>query len=322
MPFYNVSQYITRSLESLARQKWTDFEAILVDDGSDDESSDIAAGFARQDARFTVVRQDNAGPGPARNRGVALARGSYLGFADGDDEVPDGAYASMVRSLEDSGSDIACGQVMRFVGDGPSFPSDLHGDIGKVAETRTHISRNTSLVANRTVWNQMYRRTYWDAHAFSFEPVLYEDTVLSAQAHVRASAVDVVAELVYRWRMRAPHEPPSITSGFAQPTNVLARMKAAARVNSILRDEAPPAKPAHDALIVRRDLRAVLEGLPAANVEEHRQIISYVKKCVHTIAPGTVRELPAEDQERYSAVVKLVGAGGGTRCVGGTDKHG
>ncbi len=75
VPFYNVRDYIGDCLDSIARQTWTDFEAILVDDGSPDDSAAIAKEFCARDPRFRIVEQENQGLGPARNTGVRQRRG-------------------------------------------------------------------------------------------------------------------------------------------------------------------------------------------------------------------------------------------------------
>src|SRR6185312_7639068 len=84
LPLYNKAPFITRALDSIAAQTYRNFEAIIVDDGSTDGSGDIAASYP--DPRFRVIRQTNAGPGAARNRGVDEAKGEVLAFLDADDE--------------------------------------------------------------------------------------------------------------------------------------------------------------------------------------------------------------------------------------------
>ena len=83
VPLYNKACYIERVLASIAAQTLSDFEVIVVDDGSTDGGDRIAEGYA--DPRFRVVRQPNSGPGAARNRGAAEARSPYLAFLDADD---------------------------------------------------------------------------------------------------------------------------------------------------------------------------------------------------------------------------------------------
>jgi glycosyltransferase involved in cell wall biosynthesis len=83
IPLYNKAAYVSRALESIRRQTWADFEAVIVDDGSTDDGGAIAAHFG--DPRFRTVRQPNRGPGAARNRGIAEARADLVAFLDADD---------------------------------------------------------------------------------------------------------------------------------------------------------------------------------------------------------------------------------------------
>jgi glycosyltransferase involved in cell wall biosynthesis len=83
VPLYNKERYVRRALDSIAVQTFRDFEVIVVDDGSSDGGPEIAASF--DDERFRLVRQPNAGPASARNRGLAQARGEFVAFLDADD---------------------------------------------------------------------------------------------------------------------------------------------------------------------------------------------------------------------------------------------
>lgn len=87
IPVYNVERYLRRCLDSVLRQTFTDFEVIVVDDGSTDRTPQVAADYAARDTRIHVVRQENQGQGTARNAGMGLARGEYLLFVDGDDAI-------------------------------------------------------------------------------------------------------------------------------------------------------------------------------------------------------------------------------------------
>jgi glycosyltransferase involved in cell wall biosynthesis len=84
VPLFNKAPYVSRALNSLKSQSFTDFEVIIVDDGSTDGGAEIAESFS--DERFRVVRQANAGPGAARNRGIEMARGELTAFLDADDD--------------------------------------------------------------------------------------------------------------------------------------------------------------------------------------------------------------------------------------------
>ena len=84
MPVYNVAE----SLDSVLSQSLTDLEIICVDDGSTDASLDIVRSYAKREGRITILAQQNAGSGRARNAGIAVARGEFIAFLDSDDLYP------------------------------------------------------------------------------------------------------------------------------------------------------------------------------------------------------------------------------------------
>lgn len=105
IPLYNKAPYVGRALDSVAAQTFRDFELIVVDDGSTDGSGQLVADYA--DARVRLIRQPNAGPGAARNRGIAEAGGELLAFLDADDEWTPEFLSECVRTLDRHGAVIA-----------------------------------------------------------------------------------------------------------------------------------------------------------------------------------------------------------------------
>ena len=87
VPVYRVEEYLDRCLDSIIAQTFTDWECILIDDGSPDNSGKICDEYARIDDRFVVIHQNNAGVSAARNAGLNIARGEYITFVDSDDWV-------------------------------------------------------------------------------------------------------------------------------------------------------------------------------------------------------------------------------------------
>ena len=87
VPVYNVEQYLIRCLESLRRQTFEGYEAILVDDGSTDRSGAICDRYADMDSRFRVIHRQNGGLAAARNTGLDKAQGAYIMFLDSDDDL-------------------------------------------------------------------------------------------------------------------------------------------------------------------------------------------------------------------------------------------
>ncbi|WP_449062881.1 glycosyltransferase family 2 protein [Planomonospora algeriensis] len=287
VPFFDVEEYLHECLTSLAEQTLTDLEVVMVDDGSTDGSAVIAKDFAEADRRFRLVQQENRGLGPARNTGVGHATGAYLAFADSDDVLPAGAYAAMVASLERSGSDFASGAVHRFT-DGESAPSGLHRRIFRRTVYGTHISRKTNLVHDRTAWNKVYRRSFWDLHGFAFPEGLYEDAPVTIPAHVLASGVDVLADVVYHWRLR----PTSITQRRTEVGNVRDRIASVRAVQGFIAERAPGLKKTFDQMVASWDLRLAGEAIAAAPEEELEALFEIVDPCLAALAPEVVAELP------------------------------
>ena len=210
VPVYDVESYLPACLQSIARQEVDDLEVVVVDDGSRDGSAEIAATFARHDPRFRLIRQPNGGLGRARNAGLDAATGEYLAFADGDDVVPSGAYARLLGSLERTGSDLASGNVLRLNRQG-TVPAQFLARTFARTRLRTHVTRFRPLLADRTAWNKLWRRAFWDAQRLRFpEGVVHEDIPVTLPAHLAAAKVDVLAAPVYHWRLREDGAP-SIT---------------------------------------------------------------------------------------------------------------
>src|SRR5665647_1387418 len=92
VPVYNVELYIRECLDSILTQTFKDFEVILVNDGSTDQSGDICNEYAKNDKRIKVAHKDNGGVSSARNVGIKLAQGDYIGFVDSDDRIDENMY--------------------------------------------------------------------------------------------------------------------------------------------------------------------------------------------------------------------------------------
>lgn len=101
VPVYKVEPYLRRCVDSILAQTYTDFELILVDDGSPDSCGAICDEYAGKDSRVRVIHQENGGLSAARNAGIDLARGEYLTFVDSDDWVHSEYLAYLYRAIQD-----------------------------------------------------------------------------------------------------------------------------------------------------------------------------------------------------------------------------
>lgn len=108
MPIYNTSRLLRPQIQSILDQGYRDYELILVDDGSTDDSGDICDEFAEMDSRVVVVHKKNGGVDEARNTGIDMARGQYLYFVDSDDELLPDALQTLIEGMEgQKGVDIS-----------------------------------------------------------------------------------------------------------------------------------------------------------------------------------------------------------------------
>lgn len=115
VPIYNIEKYLPRCLESILAQTYKDIEVILVDDGSVDNSGRIADTYANKDQRIKVIHQINKGVSAARNAGLDLATGDYIGFVDGDDYIEPDMYEILMQIMDEQQVDIAhCGYQMVY----------------------------------------------------------------------------------------------------------------------------------------------------------------------------------------------------------------
>jgi glycosyltransferase involved in cell wall biosynthesis len=105
IPLFNKEHWLRRALDSIAQQTFDDFELIVVDDGSTDNGARVVSDYG--DSRFRLIAQSNAGPGAARNRGIAEAKGDFLAFLDADDEWCPTYLEDSVRLLDGYGENVA-----------------------------------------------------------------------------------------------------------------------------------------------------------------------------------------------------------------------
>lgn len=108
VPVYNTEKYLPKCIESILAQTYTNYELILVDDGSSDRCPGICDEYADKDTRIKVIHKENGGVGAARNMGILAAQGNYLLFFDSDDYILQNAFERISKLLLDSSADVIC----------------------------------------------------------------------------------------------------------------------------------------------------------------------------------------------------------------------
>ena len=128
VPVYKVEQYLRRCLDSIIAQTFTDWECILIDDGSPDKSGAICDEYAECDGRFRVIHQENKGVSAARNAGLDAARGEWIGFVDSDDWIEGSYLESLFKcAIENKAEVVLCNM---FFSDGRKHITKYHSENG------------------------------------------------------------------------------------------------------------------------------------------------------------------------------------------------
>ncbi|MDB6179393.1 glycosyltransferase [Paracoccus sp. Z330] len=209
IPVHGVENYLAECLGSIQRQTFQDFEVILIDDVSPDRSAQIAQEFCDRDARFHLIRrQDNIGPGFARNQGIELARGEFVLFIDPDDYMPEKEHLARVVSMaREDGADM-----VRYRKRHEQI-EDENGTVQKLREDKVEayfrrevrgssVTDAPHIAHSRHFWNWLYRRDFLVRHDIRFLTTYREERAFLLQAYMADPIVSISDSngVVYRIR--------------------------------------------------------------------------------------------------------------------------
>jgi CDP-glycerol glycerophosphotransferase len=299
IPVYNVEEFLEPCLDSVLAQTFTDYEVVMVNDGSTDRSAEIAQRYVDRDARFRLVHQENGGLSKARNTGADHATGELLAFLDSDDTLPPNAYELLVGALDRTGSDFATGNVYRLTAYA-TFQSPFIRQAFTETRLKTHITKYRPLLADRPAWNKVWRRSFWDKHEFRFpEGRTYEDTPVTIPAHFLADSVDVIAEPCYFWRIREGGGL-SITQRKTDPQSLIDRLRSIQDVSEHLAADGPRgAKRWYDESVVADDLRYYVNSLDIADDEYRTLFLDRVNAFLDQASDKIFKPLPAIERLKW-----------------------
>jgi len=302
VPIHDVEPYLAACLDSVLAQDIDRLEVWCIDDGSTDGSAAIAERYAERDPRIHLVRQDNAGLGATRNRGVELATGTYLVFLDSDDLVPPRAYERMLAAAQGSGAELVTGDFRRLTSVGER-PSPRFSSIYHPARTGTHVTRDHALLRDRIAWNKLFLRSFWQEHGFAFPVrVLHEDIPVALRAHVLARRVDVLDQPIYIWRIRQGADR-SITQRRLEERALVDRVAAVADVSRFLAGRGlPDLKRAYDRLALTDDLQLYASQLDRADDAYRDRFAEVVGGFLGTIAEDVLDDAPVLERVRWHLV--------------------
>lgn len=204
VPVYNVEKYLRKCLDSIINQTFSNFEVILVDDGSTDMSGSICDEYVKKDVRFRVIHRENGGLSAARNSGLLAAKGTYLNFIDSDDWIRAELLEQLINLLESHEADISkC-----------NFFSDEKDNLNEQEEIRCYTSReymiryfNAKSDSNSYFCGKLFKRNLFDNQCFPVGKTC-EDMFLMPQIIKNATKIVVTNQKYYFYYQR----PNSITN--------------------------------------------------------------------------------------------------------------
>lgn len=202
VPVYNVEEFIDECLESIIQQTYQNLEIIVIDDGSTDSSGKKCDEWGERDNRIVVIHKENGGLSDARNAGLKIAKGMYIGFVDSDDVIHPQMYQRLYETLQQADSKISCCGVQKiYTAENFSTQKILQSK----AESYTDAEALRSIIEDEkirvTVWNKLYRRNVIGNIIFEFGKC-HEDEFWSYQVLGRAEKIAVLGENYYGYRQR------------------------------------------------------------------------------------------------------------------------
>lgn len=202
IPVYNVEKYLKQCLDSVINQTLKDIEIICINDGSTDTSGTILKEYAQKDSRIKIIIQENKGLSVARNSGLEIAQGEYVGFVDSDDYVDSNFYKKLYDSAKKNKADIAFTSIIKFEKD----KEDIFFKVDKeVCETNAQKKYMLCGIPKYCyVWNRIYKRKkLLSKHITFLNNIKFEDQDFSHKAIYYLWRVVSVPGTAYHYRKRS-----------------------------------------------------------------------------------------------------------------------
>lgn len=199
VPVYKVEQYIHKCVDSILNQTFTDFELILVDDGSPDNCGVICNEYAQKDERVRVIHKENGGLSDARNFGLKEAKGKYVSFIDSDDWVDFDLYSDVVGYLEGNDLDVVCFDVYEVKGE--TIKHHNRYDENKIFSGEDALYKILTDEIDNSACDKVYKRILWENVRF---PVgrCFEDVATTYKVFHKANKVGYYQRSYYYYVKR------------------------------------------------------------------------------------------------------------------------
>lgn len=212
MPVYNSKDYIVTAIESILQQSFTDFELLLIDDGSSDGSQDICDQYAVKDSRVRVVHKKNGGICSARNVGLDIAKGEYIAFCDNDDKYLPGLLKDNYELAKKYKADLVRYNRYKIIIDEENKRQTSIINMGSKVLHFSSNSINNNYVfirrLSRAIWTGLYRREFLKEHRIRFNSKCrygLEDDIFNFKVYKFCKSLVVNPRIYYYWIKRDIH---------------------------------------------------------------------------------------------------------------------
>ena len=205
VPVYKVEQYLRQCIDSLLAQTYRETEIILVDDGSPDHCGEICDFYAAQDRRIRIIHQENAGVSAARNAGLSIARGEYIGFVDPDDWIAPEMYEKLLTCMDKYSADMAvCGYTYCSEAGEPDEKRPYALKPEECLSRKETMRRMADIPPSlrHVVWNKLFRRNLIGEIRFPEDYHASEDVIFLTDYLLKAGIIACVHEPLYFNRIR------------------------------------------------------------------------------------------------------------------------
>ena len=202
IPVYKVEPYLDKCVQSVLGQTYENLEIILVDDGSPDGCPAMCEAYARADGRVRVVHKENGGLSSARNAGIDIAAGEYIGFVDADDHIQPDMYEKLLAALKETGADMSMCDVVyadtedHLLQEIPPIPRETL--TARQAYERAELAPDSWRYV--VAWNKLYRRELFDRVRYE-EGRLHEDEFMVTALFRLCERIAVTPDTFY-WDVR------------------------------------------------------------------------------------------------------------------------
>lgn len=201
VPVYKVEEYLNQCIDSIVNQTYKNLEIILVDDGSPDRCPQICDEWREKDSRIKVIHKENGGLSDARNAGLKIAKGDYIGFVDSDDQISLQMYGRLMQAMEETGAGIVECNYLKFEKQIPQMVYEKSKNVQCYSTESALEQLIIERVFHHESWNKLYRKYIFETLCFE-KGKLHEDVYLTYQAFGMCEKIAKIDEVLYYYRQR------------------------------------------------------------------------------------------------------------------------